>query len=62
MSDRYRGLDDLSVNPFIEARKLYVKADFKCPICGEKISMQFTEEDLKQLLKKYQELYQRGPP
>lgn len=53
--DAYRGLDDLKVNPFITPQKeLKAAAEFNCPICGERIKMLFTREDLKMLLQGFQ--------
>lgn len=52
MSDVYKGLDDLRVNPFMTPQKeMKARAEFNCPICGERIQMIFSKEDLKQLMK-----------
>jgi len=58
MSDAYKGLDDLRVNPFVTQQKEpKVVANFKCPICGETIQMIFSREDLKQLMKGISDAY-----
>lgn len=58
MSDAYKGLEDLRVNPFITPQKeRKARAQFKCPICGETIEMIFSREDLKQLLKGISDAY-----
>lgn len=50
MSDVYKGLEDLRVNPFRPTKlEPTAVAEFNCPICGERIKMMFTEKDLKQL-------------
>lgn len=52
MSDAYKGLDDLRVNPFVTPKQeLKARAQFKCPMCGETIEMIFSKEDLKKLMK-----------
>jgi len=51
MSDKPSSLDDLRVHSFITPeKKLYVKASFNCPLCGERIEMSFTKADIKALL------------
>ena len=63
LSDSYKGLDDLRVNPFITPQKqLMARATFKCPACGETVGMDFTGDDIKALWKGYQEGLRRGPP
>lgn len=50
--DAYRGLEDLRVNPFVTPEKqLKAVAEFNCPICGERVKMIFSRDDLKQLMK-----------
>lgn len=62
LSDEYKGLDGLRVNPFITPEKqLKVKAKFDCPNCGEQIEMLFTREDLSALIKGFDATKMRGP-
>lgn len=58
MSDSYKGLEDLRVNPFMTPQKeMKAAAAFNCPICGERIQMIFSKEDLKQLMKGINKAY-----
>lgn len=60
MSDGYK-VEDLRVNPFIQQKKLYIKARFPCPLCGDPIEMQFSGEQIKELYRGYQAALLRKP-